>query len=254
MESPFSSKSWSQYGFEGPQEPGIDYSWIEVQRSLNFVGFDDVVCGCTLFFSSRYPSFFLVKAADGATELWDISDCSFSVLAPNSSVLVVTCGSIFHLSDASASLIELLMKLRKLPADALSGQCSGSFAIEFDQISNDIPKEATDLAICSSAPRALSRAVVTVTGPSIDSDVVGEISMSGAEIKVRGDESEHIINLYDVAKAETTKIGRVFIVLTFLSGEKRDIAFSEYNQNEASTIFADIESELARIQQERDRQ
>ena len=249
MESPFHYKSWSTYGFEGPPEPGFDYSWIEVQWSLNFIGFENVVCSCTLYFSSRSPSIFLVKTADGCTELWDIRDCKFSLLAANSSILVVTCENFFHLSDVSASLIELLMKIKKLPSDSLRAQSSKSFPIVFDQVSKEIPQEATDLIeSISPKPNLQLKPVVTVTGTNVDKDVIGELSISNDEIQVKNEETVFTINIKDVAKAETTKIGKIFIVLTFHNNEKNEITFQENNQDEAKGIFGRIEEELKRIQ------
>ena len=40
--NPF-TEDWELFGFEGEPSPGFDYSWIQVQENISFIGYKSVI-------------------------------------------------------------------------------------------------------------------------------------------------------------------------------------------------------------------
>jgi hypothetical protein len=81
---------WTWLGFEGEPDPGIDYSWIEIQNELNFSGYETAIVSCALFFSSRRANMYLVRQKSGTEAIWNTVDCTFALLPYNPMIVVVS--------------------------------------------------------------------------------------------------------------------------------------------------------------------
>ena len=120
------SGSWQWIGFSGKPEPGFDYSWVEVQRGLLFVGSENCIKNCILYNSTKNPTIFLVKNDNGLEEVWDTYNLEFSLLGPNRDIIVASRNDkLIHLSGISYSLINILIKQSKLPHDSLDNDLNG---------------------------------------------------------------------------------------------------------------------------------
>ena len=121
-ESPFRD-NWSWFGFDGEADQNIDYSWFRIQDSLTFDGINNVVSNCSLFYSSRKPNHFLVRGENFPDELWDSTDCNFRLIPEMPTAIEISSERrIFILWGCSSSLIEMLVRDRKLPAGSLQGK------------------------------------------------------------------------------------------------------------------------------------
>ncbi|KAH0785680.1 hypothetical protein GPJ56_010430 [Histomonas meleagridis] len=247
-QSPFWEKSWSWFGFDGPPEAGVDYSWIQVQEDLNFIGFKNVIKSCVLYFSSRYPNTYLIKTRDGILELWNVSDCSFSLLTKSSSILLVANGPYtFHLADASSTLIELLMNTRKLPLNSMLELETESIPIIFTKTSasKEMPEPSVNLL-----QPASQQCKVVLTGTGVENEFHGEFDYSKSEIKITNEESDFTIKMDDIINIDITIIGKTYLVVALRNEKRIEIAFDESNTFEAKRFYSNICEEIGKQKNE----
>jgi hypothetical protein len=113
--SPFTGE-WAWFGFEGDPQPGVDYSWMEIQTNLMFAGRVRVIRHCQLSFSSRSPYTFLVRTRAQVSTIWNVIDCAFSMFGTRGSTVRVTRGDRnIMLLSTSAALLNLLAKIGAYP-------------------------------------------------------------------------------------------------------------------------------------------
>ena len=131
-ESPFRN-NWSWFGFDGEVDEHIDYSWFRVQDSLTFDGISNAISDCSIFYSSRKPNLFLIRAPNIPDELWDATDCNFRLIPEIPAAVEVSSErKLFILWGCSTSLISLLIKEEKLPQNSLDGKInSDSIPVEY---------------------------------------------------------------------------------------------------------------------------
>lgn len=121
-ESPF-SLNWSWFGFEGEPKEDIDYCWYRVQDILTFSGCSNTISNCSLYYSSRKPSQYLVSHKDLPDQIWDTTDCEFKLVPEMPGCLEVKAEErFFHLWGVSTSFLELLIHDRKLPPNSINGR------------------------------------------------------------------------------------------------------------------------------------
>ena len=247
-------KNWKKYGFEGEPLPGFDYSWIFVQKNLTFVGFDEIITNCELYYSSRRNNLFLIKAENKSYETWNTKNIEFSLLADNGSILNAKCnGWCLHVSNVIYAFINLLITLQKLPDDCLSEYQKDENASGFlkpiklnvDVIRKvpEIPTEATKIEDgIDHLP-----AIVCVTGSVISTNIQGKIDFkSNHEICVMNENQElWKIDFASIVKVESTKIGRIFVVIHTNEGKRFEIGFNEINSMDANDLIKALKDSIA---------
>ena len=224
MDEPFSG-DWRWFGFEGEPEPGIDYSWMQVQQGLDFVGRDETICDCSLFYSSRKTNTFLVRTPAGSDTIWNTVDCAFALVADNPSVLSVAYGKrLIHVAGVTASLVELLMRSMKLPLDSLKLLAGAvqEMTVLRSQRADPLPDGASTVADASS---------VTVSGESIE-DVAGALTIGDTFFEI----GKLRIEFADITATETNKSEKLVISLETSSNGRLDLTFDNPDASAATKI------------------
>jgi len=234
--------SWSYFGFEGEPEPGVDYSWLEVQQGLDFIGYEDTVRSCRLFFSSRKSNIFLVRTSPHSSTIWNFSDCTFAILSRTGSILLITRGPRnFHLSGVSASLIELLTRIRRLPPDALPDQLSFEsrpLKIISSSASSDLPAESSPI------DRHSQPSPVVVTGTDISEEITGIAQISEGALIVQCEGDSWSVDFDVIESVNSTEIGKIFVVIATSEGKRYEVGFEEKDRTEARRVKEKIERVL----------
>lgn len=225
---------WCCFGFEREPEPGVDYSWIEVQRGACFSGLASSVPACTILYSSRRSNQFLVRTRTGLEVLWNVSECSFEPLTTDFSILAATRGArVIHISGVTSSFLEILRRWKKITpteTETLTDLSIPSYKI-------DIPVAAKPGAPDSATPvkEPTGRHPVILTGTGIVQEVSGPLKLTDAGVGV---EDWHI-DFEDIESVATTQIGRLYVVIGTKSGGTFEIAFDEQDTEEG-TMFYEI--------------
>ena len=182
MDRPFSGNwHWSVFGFEGEPEAGVDYSWLEVQEGLDFVGREETILGCSLFYSSRRTNTFLVRTQSNEEALWNTIDCTFSIVGGNPSVLSVVYGPhLMHISGVASPFIDLLMCSMKLPLDSLK-QTVGCESREMTVLRSTAPIKIPTGA--SKPADTTDSESVTVNGTDMG-EVTGKLTLTDEALEV----------------------------------------------------------------------
>lgn len=235
-ESPF-DENWLWFGFCGEPEPGNDYSWIFVQNNLDLVGRCTVIPNCTIFFSSRKPNAYLVKTQDGHEELWDTTDCQFSICSTFGNILSVSeKGHSFHLSGISTSFIELLMRAHKLPSDSLSDVMTiQSQQIEIIRSTQQepLPEEVTNIQ-----ESAEHKSIVSVIGSNIPEEIKGNLIATAKSVVINGDgDNNWSVSISDINNVRITEISKWFIIFNMKDESRYEVCFDESAGDEARKCF-----------------
>lgn len=225
------SDFWQSFGIT-EREAGRDYSWIEVQRNLDFIGYNDTIIGCTLFYASRKNDTLLIRTREHQEYLWDISHCKFSVLALNGSILVVSDGhSIFHLSGVTSTFTELLMRPpgMYLPLDLLEENRSTA-PMPIKVVHTEKEKEIPDEASVITVPEL--KAPVIVTGTGISEEFRGVLKIANESVALDTVE-EWRLELDGIESVTKTHAGRLFVVVGMKeAGVRFEIGFEDADATE----------------------
>jgi hypothetical protein len=222
------SDSWSLFSISGDPEPGFDYSWLLVQRGLDFIGYDGAVRNCTLFFASRQPGTYLVQPPSHPGVIWNATKCWFAPLGDSRSILVVTLSNrCFHLSGVTQAFVSLLGRLRKLPLDPPMARLSVEpipVLVKRVGSPSQLPVEATTIVI------KRKHGPVIVTGPGIETQLKGIPIVSGGDsdgtISLRGIDSWGL-SFEDIASVEGTLVGKYYLMIRTKGDKRFDIAYDE---------------------------
>ncbi|OHT01927.1 hypothetical protein TRFO_31113 [Tritrichomonas foetus] len=246
LENPF-DEDWEYFGFEGPPSPGLDYSWIQVQTNLIFLGFEKVISDCTLFYSSRKANIFLIQTSDKWEEIWNIKELTIATFSNNGSILIASITDrCIHISGVAMSFINLLIRTQKLPPDCLSSKppIHRPMKIKVHMVSQtpDVPEEATTIE----SKDEIVAPVVSVTGSAISMSIQGKLEyQENKEILVSLDEENTwSVSFEEIAKVESTRIGKIFVVLTTNEGKRFEIGFNEVNATEANELINMIKKDI----------
>ena len=179
-QSSFQSDSWRWFYFGGEPQPGVDYTWIKVQNSVDFVGIDSCITNCQLFYSGRNPTTLLVRTEDKIDEIWDITDLSFTIIASNSNILEFSDGErVSHLSGITPALIDLLINARKLPPESTSYTNHGMIPIKISYNPSSSDSQITKI------PPVNCPMEITVFVSGISQDIIqGSMSMNSDTILI----------------------------------------------------------------------
>lgn len=237
------SDFWQCFGI-GEREAGRDYSWIEVQRNLDFIGFDDTIIGCTLFYASRGNDTLLIRTRDNQEYLWDISHCKFSVLALNGSILVVSNGHrVFHLSGVTSTFMDLLMRPpgMHLPLDQLEENrrlTPMPIKIVRTQEEQEMPDEVSVVSV----PEL--KAPVIVTGTGIAEEFRGVLKFVNESI-VLDTVDEWRVELAGIESVMKTHVGRLFVVIVMKeTGARFEIGFEDADSSEGARFHDFLVNEI----------
>jgi hypothetical protein len=218
------SNSLRGFGFEPSPEPGIEYSWIEIQKGLNFIGRETKVFGCELWFSARIHGAFLIKVDHGSEIMWKVDGCSFILLCLVSGILIVSCENrCFHISGASRSFIEHLIKIEKLERKCLANETqSVGIPIKVSRSGHifTLPDEASRLKINNEA-----RAILT--GSGVNEELNGILVFDDSKMFLRECEEKWELNFADVSGVNSTRIGRLYVLLETVGGSRYELGFDE---------------------------
>lgn len=251
--NPF-TEDWELFGFEGEPSPGFDYSWIQVQENISFIGYKSVIRNCTLFYSSRKLGILLALTPSKWAEIWNISNITFTNISRNCSILMATSNErIIHISNVTSAFIEILIKASKLSEEILE-LCNIQdlqqlkLNIKMVRSTPEIPTEATTI---EPKDEANSLPIVTITGSAFSKNIQGALNFrNDSEIVVTYDEpsSESSeswkISFDEIYKVESTKIGKIFVVLYTQDDKRYEIGFNESNAVEANELIQTLKKAI----------
>jgi hypothetical protein len=234
------SGQWAWFGFEGEPEPGIDYSWMEVQNKLNFIGYESAIVSCSLYFSSRKAATCLVRTQKHEETIWNITDCTFVISPYNPSILIVSYGQRkFHLSGVASAFIELLMRSRRLPLDSLQNGL-GPQPCRLNIIRStamEMPEEATGTN--SLEPEM----AVIVTGTDFSGELTGIPAIGDAGIILQKSDAWHL-NWEEIQKVNVTTVGSFYLLIETVDARKYEIRFHEGNAEYGEVFYQELKKVL----------
>ena len=240
MAKNFSDKNWKWFGFLGEPEPGHDYSWIEVQNNLNFVGNSNSIPCCTIYFSSRRPNLILVRTEDDVDTVWDIGDLFFSFVGNSNSILEASDGHrICQIFGVTQSFIGLLMKFQKLPLDSLQNMSPSP-----PQKITILQKKTQHIPTPKDAIKPIEHhnetVPVTLTGALNGQEFIkGELTFEDNTLKIGSDWSLEFSNIKSITNTQADQ----FYLLFLTKEEKRyEIAFEKSNIPFANNIVEMFQS------------
>ncbi|KAK8891983.1 hypothetical protein M9Y10_029205 [Tritrichomonas musculus] len=248
--NPF-TEDWNIFGFEGEPEPGFDYSWIQVQDNLSFFGYKSVISDCTLFYSSRRPNIYLAITPSKWGEVWNLSNLTFSRLASNGSILIAYSNErCIHISNVTSSFIGMLVKTSKLPeinSELTSNSNLQQLKLNIKIIRKypNIPSEATTI---ETKEEANPSPIVTITGSAFSMNIQGTLNFKdNSEIVVTYEDPSSEswrISFDEINRVESTKIGRIFVVLYTIDDKRYEIGFNESNAIEANDLIQAVKKAI----------
>jgi hypothetical protein len=224
MPSPVFGGEWAWLGFEGEPEPGIDYSWMEIQRDLNFCGCETTIVGCALYFSSRRVNMYLVRQKSGAEALWNTIDCIFSLFPYNPMILVVCYGRHkCHISGVTSSFIDHLVRQRRLAQDSLQGRLGidvRPLVVVQNRTSTNVPVAASEVSSAGESE------VAVITGTDFPGELAGVPILSENRIILR-DSQDWSLDFDNIETVDITKVGRLYVLIEASGGRRYELGFSE---------------------------
>ena len=228
MEPPFTD-DWRVFGFLGAPEPGVDYSWIEVQSGMSFIGFAGSVAPCRVLYASRKSLTLLVRPPEGAASLWSIRECEFELLSEDKSVVCVrSYGRLLHVAGVTGSFLALLVRWGKveMKESEREGQV---YEIGVPRVEKPaaIPEAASQIT------EPTGRNPVVLTGSSIMEEIQGPLRLTDTGVSVEG----WSVDFEDIARVETTQIGRLFVVIGTKNGGTFEIGFDETDTDEGTQFY-----------------
>lgn len=233
MTSPFSVKTWESFGFFGEPEPGKDYSWIRLQNNLDFIGIENCITSCSVYYSSRFQNTLLIKTYDDTSALWNVSALTFSYFGNTYSIIEVSNRlKIIHLSGVTTSFVSLLMRYQKLPYDCLNDL-------------SQIPTQQIKISRCAQPIPIPSSAFKNEA--SVDISVPVQIT-SAVDNCLKGDlvfENQHLLKLStgwsldfsDISSLSSTQANGFFIVILTKNNQRYEISFDDSNISFAKKIL-----------------
>lgn len=234
---------WQYFGISRPNAStaGRDYSWIELQHNMDFIGCDDTIIGCTVFYASRKRDTLLLRTPDRQTYFWNISQCAFSILG---SILVVACGpKIFHLSGVTSTFIDYLMKSMKLQLDSLS-EAGVVEPMPIEVIDTD----RTENSVVSNASNILEpqhRSPVIVTGAGISEELRGTLKItSDAVVLDTSDDWKLMLN--EIVSVTKTHVGKFFVVVEMIGESRYEIAFEDADASDGLLLYNLLTNEVTK--------
>lgn len=244
---------WEIFGFEGEPIPGIDYSWIQVQENISFIGYKSVIKDCTLYYSSLKPKILLAITPSKWREIWNISNITFSNMSRNGSILMASANDrIIHISNVTSSFIEILINASKLPEEILEifsvnpNLQQLKLNIKMVKTPPDIPEEATTIEL---KEESNSLPIVTVTGSDFARNIQGALNFrNNSEIVVTSDEPSSEswkISFEEINKVESTRIGKIFVVLYTQDEKRYEVGFNESNAMEANELIQTLKKAIS---------
>jgi hypothetical protein len=231
-ESPFAG-DWAWFGFKGAPVPGVDYSWIHIQSSLNFAGYANNAFGCDLYFSSRCSHMLLIRTLSKSQTIWNIEECQFTQFLRSRALYCVRRHRrVFHLSNVSLSFVEFLVRVGRAAPECLDQMGCETMRqlITHSTRPAALPVDASQLQAVS-GPIA-----VVVTGTDIEEEIQGMLSsVEEALVVVRSTQSWKL-SLAEMTAIHTAHVGRFFLVIDTQDGNRYEIAFDDIDIPEANRV------------------
>jgi hypothetical protein len=164
------------------------------------------------------------------------------VLSRSGSIVVVTRPPRnFHLSGVSVSLLELLVRVRKLPPKALADHLPSEarpITIVAGAHDADLPPEASAIG-SEYAPGP-----VVVTGSDIPEEISGTPLISDTALTVQLDGDAWGVDFDAIDAVNCTQVGKLFLVITLVDGRKYEIGFDEGDRTEAVRLRERVEKAI----------
>ena len=228
MEPPFTD-DWRVFGFLGAPEPGVDYSWIDVQSGMSFIGFSGSVTPCRVLYASRKSGTLLVRPPEGAAAVWSVRECEFELLSEDKSVVCVRShGRLLHVAGVTRSFLALLARWGKLEASEPEPDRE-VYEIGVARVEKpaEIPEGASQIT------EPTGRNPVVLTGSSIMEEIQGPLRLTDTGVSVEG----WSVDFEDITRVETTQIGRLFVVIGTKNGGTFEIGFDETDTDEGTQFY-----------------